>query len=336
MQDSNMIDLTIIIPTKDRLWALPQALESCRQEGVSIQLIVVDDGSKDGTWEWLARQSAVETLRLEGWGKPFAVNRAFQLAKGEFLRFLDSDDWFPESTLWEQVSIARRERADLVVAGYNEVDKQGRLIRQVAWTECDDFVSQQLGECNASHYSAFTFRTAFIRDIPHRSNFAAPVFATRDDRCFILEVALKCPRIAVAKLIGLCHRHHDCSRLQRVSGFSADAANLNTLLVYRKILSLLETNGQLTERRRRAAGPILAQVAEWLSDRELLTSLMLAEVSEMLGGHANMPPGNSREKLRKIVGNNNYFKIRSIRRTFLDLFARRQSLGSSVFENWLR
>ncbi len=329
-------DLTIIIPARNRLWALPKAVESCRSSGLEVQVILVDDGSSDGTAEWLATQPWIESIRLDGWGKPFAINRAFPFARGEFIRFLDSDDWFPDGTLQEQVLLARKKSADLVVAGYVECSENGDRLVERSWIRCDDFISQQLGECEASHYSAFTFRRSFVCDIPHRSNFPAPQFATRDDRCFMLEVAMREPRIEISERSGLCHRHHGRSRLQRVSGFSADAANLNLLLVYQTVLSQLEQNGALTTRRRKAASEILNQVAEWLSDRELPTALSLLDVVDglQMGESKNIVSNNS--MLEKVFGRRNYFKIRSIRRAILDLFPGRYGHRRRDMGGWLR
>ena len=58
-----------------------------------MQIIVIDDGSTDGTAAWLSGQSGVTTIEGEGWGKPSGVNRALAIADGKYLRFLDSDDW---------------------------------------------------------------------------------------------------------------------------------------------------------------------------------------------------------------------------------------------------
>ena len=72
----------------------------------------------------------------------------------------------------------------------------------------DDFIAQQLGEGEYSHYSAFLFRREFIRDIPHR-----PEFLAVDDRMFVLEAALRHPRLATYRGTVLVHRHHDRGRL---------------------------------------------------------------------------------------------------------------------------
>src|SRR5947208_3608306 len=86
-------DISIIIPTRDRLWSLPKAVDFCRSSTLDVEIIVIDDASTDGTWEWLTQQADVVAMRGDGWGKPWAVNAALAVATGKYLRFLDSDDW---------------------------------------------------------------------------------------------------------------------------------------------------------------------------------------------------------------------------------------------------
>ncbi|WP_421999006.1 glycosyltransferase family 2 protein [Reyranella sp.] len=243
-----MTDISVIIPTYNRLWSLPQTIDSCRTDGCAVEIVVIDDGSTDGTWEWLGQQRGIVAVRTENWGKDWAVQRAMAIAQGEYVRFLDSDDWLTPDANVEQLDLARRTGADVVVAGYCDYEQSTGETVGHDWVDCDDFIAQQLGECWASHYSAFLFRRAFIRDIPHRQEFAL-----KDDRLFILEVALREPSLAVYRKPGFVHRHHGQERLQRTGGLTRDIANWTFISLFRKILSMLESRGDLTERRKQAA-----------------------------------------------------------------------------------
>lgn len=253
-------DVTVIIPTRNRLWGLPRAVESCRGTGCRTQIVVADDGSKDGTWAWLQDQPDVEAVQTDGWGKPYAVNRAFREAHGRYVRFLDSDDWFPPGAIDGQLALAEATGADLVVAGY-DVYRDDAFERTSPWVPSDDFVAQQLGEGDSSHYSAFTFRRGLVEEIPHRTSFPASGGATRDDRCFMIEVALAHPEVTVSSDPGLCHRHHERGRLQFQQGLGSLATDLQHLYIYRQTLGLLESRGELTDRRKRAACPTLWRIA---------------------------------------------------------------------------
>ncbi|MBY0319822.1 MAG: glycosyltransferase [Reyranella sp.] len=243
-----MIDVSIIVPTYNRLWSLPQAIASCRTAGCTVEIIVVDDGSTDGTWNWLEQQSGIVAIRTENWGKDWAVQTAMAVARGDYVRFLDSDDWLTPDANREQLVLAREAGADIVLAGYEDYDETTEDRHVYEWVDCDDFIAQQLGEVWSSHYSAFLFRRGLIQDIPHRQDFAL-----RDDRLFILEAALRHPRLAVYRKPSFVHRRHEGIRLQRTTGFKRDLANWTFIAIFRKVLDMLDARGELTLRRKRAA-----------------------------------------------------------------------------------
>jgi glycosyltransferase involved in cell wall biosynthesis len=261
-------DISVIIPARDRLWALPKAVASCRSERLAVQIIVIDDASADGTAEWLKSQADIEIVAGEGWGKPAGIARALPLANGKYLRYLDSDDWLNEGTNELQFDIAERENADVVVAGldYYEDDV---LTHTQPWQESDDFIAKMLGEGEGSAYSSFLFRRSFVVDIPHRTLFAAANFASRDDRCYLLEVALRHPRIAVSPKPALCLRHHKQPRLQFRRRLASIGTFIQEIHIYRQILRMLQERNELTPRRIRAAINILWRLAHRLAAADL-------------------------------------------------------------------
>jgi glycosyltransferase involved in cell wall biosynthesis len=89
---------SVIIPTYDRLELLIRAVGSVRQQSFrDFEIIVVDDGSGDGTREWLvANKSWLRRILQSNKGPGAARNAGAQIATGQYLAFLDSDDmWFP-------------------------------------------------------------------------------------------------------------------------------------------------------------------------------------------------------------------------------------------------
>src|SRR5947209_17489750 len=110
-----MADISIIIPTFNRMWSLPKAVNSCRGTRCETEIIVVDDGSSDGTWEWLQTQTDIVAIRQSNLGKDWAVNKGYASARGEFIRFLDSDDWYLDGALDAQLAVARKTLADVIV-----------------------------------------------------------------------------------------------------------------------------------------------------------------------------------------------------------------------------
>src|SRR5947208_15659485 len=88
--------VSAVIPTRNRLGFLQEAVESARRQTyANWELIVVDDASEDGTWVWLCSLNdlRIRTFRLEHRSeRSIARNQGLSKARGEFALFLDDDD----------------------------------------------------------------------------------------------------------------------------------------------------------------------------------------------------------------------------------------------------
>ncbi|HWC32537.1 MAG TPA: glycosyltransferase family 2 protein, partial [Actinomycetota bacterium] len=126
-------EVTVVIPTRDR-WsllataALPAALV---QEDVDLEVVVVDDGSRDETPERLAELTdpRLRVIRnLEPLGVAQARNAGIAAARGRWLAFLDDDDLWSPRKLRTQLDAARAAGASFVYAGVINVDEYGSAL----------------------------------------------------------------------------------------------------------------------------------------------------------------------------------------------------------------
>lgn len=113
--------LSVVIPTWNRAHLVCEAVESALvQRAGEVEVIVVDDGSTDGTAEVLARRfgSHISLLRLPTRrGVGAARNAGVRVASGELLAFLDSDDlWLPGKLDAELCMFQRFPDAEAVVS----------------------------------------------------------------------------------------------------------------------------------------------------------------------------------------------------------------------------
>jgi glycosyltransferase involved in cell wall biosynthesis len=91
--------ITCVVPVCNGERYLREAIESIRSQTYrDIEIIVVDDGSTDGTAAIIAEYAAiVRPISQANAGPPSARNRGLAAARGEFIAFLDADDvWLPE------------------------------------------------------------------------------------------------------------------------------------------------------------------------------------------------------------------------------------------------
>ncbi len=97
-RSTSVPQFSVIIPTFNRVELLKRALDSVfGQRFKEFEMIVVDDGSTDGTREYLEDLgAAVKFWTQPNSGPSGARNTGVRQARGEYLAFLDSDDlWFP-------------------------------------------------------------------------------------------------------------------------------------------------------------------------------------------------------------------------------------------------
>ncbi len=124
---------SVVIPVRDMARYLPEAVESVlAQEGCDFEIVIVDDGSTDGSAD-VARRYASDRVRVieeGGLGGPAAArNRGLRECHGEAVVFLDADDRLRRGTLARYLSALEADPRLAVV--YGEVlviDAEGRPI----------------------------------------------------------------------------------------------------------------------------------------------------------------------------------------------------------------
>src|SRR5262245_48697084 len=101
--------VSAIIPAYNAAPFIEQAVASAlAQKGVDTEVIIVDDGSTDGTWEKLERfGDRIWKVRQSNGGPAKARNHGARLATGDWLAFLDADDEWAPDKLAKQLALAR-------------------------------------------------------------------------------------------------------------------------------------------------------------------------------------------------------------------------------------
>ena len=122
--------VSVIIPTYNDGQFVGHAVESVLDQSCgAVELIVVDDGSTDGTMVRLGPyRDRVRLVRRDHGGASAARNHGARLARGEWLAFLDADDfWYPHKLSEQLDLVARHPALDFVTGNYHVIDEGGRV-----------------------------------------------------------------------------------------------------------------------------------------------------------------------------------------------------------------
>lgn len=144
--------VSVIIPAHNAARYIAETLRSVRsQEVPDLEVIVVDDGSTDGTADLaLAVDPAIRLIRQERSGVSAARQAGTRAATGRYLKYVDADDLLAPGALAAQVRAIERAGADVVYGPWAYLEQkgtqggyeQGRLIRRSAEGPMDEAVLQ--------------------------------------------------------------------------------------------------------------------------------------------------------------------------------------------------
>ena len=117
----NSIDISIIIPIYNTEKYLKQCIDSVLsdQNSANIEVILINDGSTDQTGyiinEYAKKDHRVKVVHQINSGIGAARNTGLNIASGEYIAFLDSDDWLNEGMLKTLFTIAKKQQSDIVM-----------------------------------------------------------------------------------------------------------------------------------------------------------------------------------------------------------------------------
>jgi glycosyltransferase involved in cell wall biosynthesis len=166
------MSISVVVPTYNRADMIGRALESIfAQSFADIEVIVVDDGSTDQTSAVVRalaadHQRSVHYSFQENRGCAAARNRGIELATGEFIAFLDSDDEWSQGAIESMVATLEASGADFVYSPAVEVRKDGSeyINYPVAAGSPQTFAREHFISCNTKNGTVL-FRTEAVTDV---------------------------------------------------------------------------------------------------------------------------------------------------------------------------
>lgn len=197
--------VSVVIPVWNGAKYLEKCLASILNQSVTdMEIIVVDDGSTDETWELLNRLAAQEPrirpFRQENAGASVARNTGLDHCRGVYVRFVDADDVVPPGSFEALLSSAEMHESDLVLAAYTEVLAGSRSLRCL--NRQDEAIGQEeflrrLERLANSFYYGVLWNKLFRGDIIRKQKPRfTPGLHWGEDFVFVMDYLAHCRRFS--------------------------------------------------------------------------------------------------------------------------------------------
>lgn len=229
--------ISVIIPTYNRLPLLLEAIESVRtQSYTNWEMIIVDDGSTDGTAAAIQKikDQRISLIQVSHIGNIGSVrNIGAAASKGEWLAFLDSDDLWLSKKIELQMQLLLRENRLWAYTGSEIIDKSRRpinkragenqvysgwIIKEILNTQTDFTISSMIIQRNIFYAAG-----GFSED---------PKLFCREDHEFTLRLALKAEASAIPEVLVKIREHSGRTTNQLDESFERSAAVYTAFLQY--------------------------------------------------------------------------------------------------------
>ncbi len=128
--DPDTVKVSIIIPVYNCEIYLDKCINSvCAQTYKNIQIIVIDDGSSDGSSSILDEfnDDRLVVIHQENAGVCAARNNGLERADGEFITFIDGDDYIEPDYIMKMVKCAMENESELVISGFLYETTDGQI-----------------------------------------------------------------------------------------------------------------------------------------------------------------------------------------------------------------
>lgn len=212
------IAISIIVPIYNVELYLKNCINSIREQTLkNIEIICIDDGSTDKSLPILKNLQQTEkriiVLKQENKGAGEARNLGLSIASGEYVAFMDADDWYPSNDVLEELYRVAKEDQLNVCGG--QID---RVIDGQTFTLENDELRNLSGILDYKDYQFDYYFTRFIYNLKflQKETIAFPSYRIYEDPIFLVKVMAKAEKFfLISKGVYLYRAHHKTNKWSR-------------------------------------------------------------------------------------------------------------------------
>lgn len=208
--------VSVVIPTYNRGSKIAATLDSALAQTLApLEIIIVDDGSTDGTPDWIEVHygDRVCLIRQNNGGVARARNRGLDEARGEYIAFLDHDDlWLPQK-LEKQRAAFDNSQVGVAYCLWREVNEAGEDLGRASVLQAGEWERLPAGDVFAIlmrrniilSMTIPLIRTRLLREVGGFDPDLVPC----DDWDVWIKLARQCEFVGIAETLAVYVRHSD-------------------------------------------------------------------------------------------------------------------------------
>ena len=198
-----MTKVSVIVPVYNAQKTLERCLNALiSQTYKDFEVICVDDGSKDSSFEILKqyseRDQRIKVYSQENHGPAYTRHFAISQSNGEYLMFCDADDWYENDMLKSMVETLEKENVDIVMCDTNIIDITNGKLTDRAFQHYNNILrikgridltldNNAIGQINLTLWNKI-----FRKNIIEKNNIEYPTKYEHDDSMFFYKYILHC------------------------------------------------------------------------------------------------------------------------------------------------
>lgn len=208
---SKTILVSVIVPMYNAERFITAALSSIlREKAIPLEVIVVNDGSTDGSLRKVheVRDDRLRIVNCNGKGIADALNTGLDAARGEIITRCDADDLYPRRRLVRQVKwLTAHSEFGAVSGGYAAIDSRGLpIIKLDCGNETDEITKELQAGITRTHFCTYAVRAELLRAVGGCRSY----FTTGEDIDLQLRLGEIC-RIGYVPNVHYYYRLHNAS-----------------------------------------------------------------------------------------------------------------------------
>jgi glycosyltransferase involved in cell wall biosynthesis len=246
-----MIDVSVVIPTYNRIEYLKNAIRSCLagNENIEVEVVVVDDGSTDGTRSYLQslNDSRIKPVLQSSQGAQVARNTGKDVAAGRYIKFLDDDDWLKKGSLQKEVKLLNETAADFLYGNFQiRREKDAWTYKQKVY---GDVIASIFKESVWTPPFGFLYKSEVVREVEWEESLPY-----HQDYAFALSaVSAAATSVYLNAVVGIIREHHGV-RINDLKSSTPKPKYYKTKVdLIKSGLGKLQSEGRIQSHHRKAA-----------------------------------------------------------------------------------